>query len=356
MAAYLFNTIAEFKQAVGGGVNVSLSLDSIKPTMLGVYQQHLRQWIGDSQWEALVAGVEADNLTAPQTALTEHLRRPLAMLTMYEYAKIGSVMFGEMGMHRMETEERKGAYKYQENEYRDYMLRNGFEALEVTLDFLEANEGDYPRWQSAAGYSRNVALFINRAADFRDAYSYTIDRYTFESLRAMMEEVETFAILPVVGQQQFDALKEAIADRSITMEQQALIALIRKATAYFTIKLAAIQNMVTIKANAVVNIERLEPQSSQREGTLSGQTLSTYINQNNLLANRHISYIKHFLSENIEDYPLYKSYLDALATAEEAEEEANAPSIEDPRYDGAYNFSGYDQAHATKKPSGIKRL
>lgn len=354
MSAYIFNSIQEFKEAVGGAANLSLDLDSIKPTILATYQQHLRMWIGDAQWDALVA---ASSPTSAQSALITELRRPLAMLTMYEYTKVGNVMMGEMGMHRVETEERKAAFKYQENQYRDYMLRHGWEALEFLLDFLEANVNDYPLWQDTPGYDRNRALFINRAADFRESYSYSVDRYTFESFRGIMEDVEVFAILPVIGQAQYDALKESISDRATTGEEDSLIKLIQRAVAHFTVELAAVQNMVTIQSNAVVQQERLEPQGDTRLGTVSGKVLSAYMNQNNLLANRHISYIKHYLSENIAAYPLYEAYIDALA--EEAESEENdsetAPSLTDARYAGSYNFSGFD-ARPPKKVTGVKRL
>jgi hypothetical protein len=321
--------------------------------MLAAYRNHIRVWLGDAQWNALVAAV--DSPSTAQESLIEYVRTPLAMLTMYEYSKIGSVEFGEMGLHRTETEERKGAYKYQENEYREYMLRNGYEALEQLLDFLEENESDYALWQSSTGYDRNKSLYINTAAAFRDAYSFNIDRYTFESFRALMADVETFAILPVLGAEQHEALKTGIADKNLTNAQSALVNLVQKAVAHFTVELAAIRNWVTIKDNALVQNEILEPQGFTREGTAPGQAVSAMLSQNNVLANRHVSYIKKYLSDNIDSYPLYSAYLTAQAAAEEEDSSSTTPSIDDPRYFGAYNFSDSNR-HSTKKRTSVKRL
>jgi len=352
-AAYIFDTIADFKEHVGGGVNQSLHLGSIKPTMLAAFRNHIRAWLGDAQWNILVTNADAPS--QEEEALIEYVRTPLAMLTMYEYSKIGSVEFGEMGLHRTETEDRKGAYKYQENEYREYMLRNGYEALEQMLSFLEDNEADYPLWQISAGYDRNKSLYINTASDFRDAYSFNIDRYTYESFRALMADVETFAILPVLGSAQHQALKAAIKAKNATSEQNAIINLIQKAVAHFTVELAAIRNWVTIKDNALHQVNREGDQGLLSAAPASDNSVSALLSQNNLLANRHISYLKQYLSDNIDNYPLYSAYLTAQAAAEEEESSTTTPSLDDPRYFGAYNFSDSNR-HSTKKRTSVKRL
>jgi len=352
MSAYLFTTITDLKDHVGGGANVSIQLSSIKPTVLLAYQKHIRQWLGDAQWQDLVDNVATPS--AEQAALIEQVRRPLALLTMFEYTKIGNVQMGEMGMHRLETEDRKTAFKYQENEYRDYMLHNGFEALELMLEFLETNEADYPLWQASTGYARNKALFLNTAADFRDAYSSYISRYTFEVIRPIIQDVETFALLKVLGEGQFNDLKDGILTKSLSAAETTLIQLIQRAVAHFAIELGAVRQWVQLRGNSVVVFEKLEPQGLAREGSASGQQISALLSQDNLMANRHISYIKHYLANNLATFTLYSDYLDELAAAA-AEEEAAAdpaPSFEDARYDGAYNFSTY--THATRK--GIKRL
>lgn len=352
MEAYIFDNIGHIKEHVGGGANLSLDLSSLKPTILATYRNHLQIWIGDALWNDLV-GAATPN--AAQTALIEQLRTPLAMLSLHEYSKIGSVQFGEMGLHRTETEERRTAFKYQETEWRDYMLRNGYEALEALLEFLEANIADYPLWAGTAGQARKRSLYINSAKDFRNAYSMSVDRYTYESFRGLMGDVETFAVLPVLGQAQHDALKTAIADADVSADEADLIALVQKAVAYFTIELAAVQKWVTIKHNMVVNTEVLEPQGYARQGNPSGPAIDAVIAQNNLLANRHVSYIKHWLSTRLEDFPSYATYLEAEAAAADTASLPIEQRYTAEREFGAHNL-GTSSRHDAKRRVGLKRL
>lgn len=163
MATYLFNDISDFKNYVGGGANVSLKMATLDPAILAAAENHIILWLGQQQWDQLVTAV-AGTPSTEETALIPYVARPLAMLTMYEYKKIGGIMVGESGFHRFEDETRKSAFKYQENDYSDWMLNNGYENIERMLKFLETNEADYPLWQADDAYQRNKALFLNYAS------------------------------------------------------------------------------------------------------------------------------------------------------------------------------------------------
>jgi len=148
---------------------------------------------------------------------------------MYEYSQIGAIQFSEGGAFRSESEGLKSPYKYQEEAYRQQMLQHGFESIERMLNYLEDNEVKYPLWQADPAYQRNKAHFVNTATDFRLLYGKQLSRYIFEILRPIMDEVETFAILPILGQAQYDDLKEGISLKALTADETALIQLIRRA-------------------------------------------------------------------------------------------------------------------------------
>lgn len=217
MATYLFTSITQFKEFVGGGVNVSLSLDSIAPTMYMAAQEHLLPWLGETTWADLVDAVENNTATADELALLPYVRRPLALLTMYEYTKIGSVQFSEAGMFRTESEDMgmKSPYKYQENEYKNYMRRNGYEALELLLLFLDDRADTYTAW-AAEVMPGHRSLMINYARDFRAVYGKYVDRFTFEVIRPIIQDIETFAIRSTLGDTQYERLKAGILADDLT--------------------------------------------------------------------------------------------------------------------------------------------
>jgi hypothetical protein len=269
----------------------------------------------------LVVASEASDPTEEQTDALTYLRSVVAKLGLYEYAKIGGVQFTENGMHRMETETYKSAYKYQENQYKDWMLNNGYTALELFLEFLEDNEDDYPLWKNnTTVYNKNKSLFINTAADFRTYYSKSISRYTFEMLRSLIEDIEIFAILPMMGQDQFDDLKDGVLNKDLSEEEDKLIPLIGKVVAHFTIEEAFKRHWIQIDGNKIVQVELLDSQSYEKQGVPTREKLSLAIRHADEYANRHTSILKKFLTDNIDDYPLYKAYIEAKESAEETTE------------------------------------
>ena len=244
------------------------------------------------------------------------------MLAMYEYAKIGGIQFGENGIFRIEAENQKGAYKYQENQYKDAMLTNGYEALEDMLVFLNANRTDYTTWNTSTEAERSRALFINTAADFRMAYSKYVTRHTFEMLRTIIEDVETFAILPLIGDDQYDALKTAVAGATpLTAAARRLLKVIQKAVAAFTVKEAMQKMWLQVDGSKLVQLERLEPQSYEKDSPPGSNVISLQLYQQDVWANRLLSNIIRILNTHADDYPIYTAYLEELAEAEEAEEE-----------------------------------
>lgn len=320
MATYLFNTDEEFKAVIGAGINQSLGLQHLGPTMLIAFEAHLLQWIGNEQWGDLVDAVESQSFTPEQTALLPYLQRPLALLTMYEYTKIGELQVSASGFMRAETENMKGAYKNQINRYQEYMQTNGYAALESALEYMQTNKDNYPLWTADVRYQRNREAFINTAADFQLVYSANISRYVMETLRGVMLDVEEFALLPLLGQPFFEELKAAIAAESTTVAQVTVIKYIKKAVASFTVEEGIRRNLVQNKGIAIVVNEKLEPQGNIREGSPDSNKLQLALRHNDEFGNRWINMLKEFLTTNRESYATYDTWL----TAQEEEAEALA--------------------------------
>jgi len=362
MATYLFNDISEFKAVIGGAANLSLEFDSIGPTMLTAFQNHLLDWLGQEQWDELVDAVENDDATAEELALLPYVRRPLAMLTMYEYIAIGAIQFGEAGIHQLENTDvgMKTAYKYQINDYRQSMLHNGYEAMEIMIIFLNANKADYSTWSASEAFGRSRANFLNYAREFRAGYSKKISRYTFEILRGIIQDVELFALLDFLGQDQYDRLKEGILHNddgdveALTSDEKNLLAILQRAISLFAVEEGIRRNWVTIKGADVVQSETLEPQSYIRETAAGTVPVSTQLVHLQEFANRHLYYARKWLTDRLEAFPLYSAYLAALASAEEAEAEAEAE--ETCQCERCGRWPGYCTCTSNETPRGMVRL
>lgn len=326
MAAYIFTDFDSFKTQVGGAVSQSMVLETLKPAILDAAELHVIPWLGQTMWDYLVANLEAP-LAAPYTTLLPYVQRALARLTLYEYSKEGSVQFNEMGLMRQESDidgAVKGAYKYQATQYREHQREKGYEALEKMLLHLEANAGSYPEWTSDAASQRNREYYINTASVFRDIYSLHISRYVFEVMRPVMREIEEFAVAANISDDFHTELKAAILAKNTTAVQDTAITYIQRAVAHFTVRESIRRELVQHTGDAIVVQEKLEPQAYIREGTPSTTLLGTNLRQLDEFGNRHMANLVRMLDADIDNYPTYKAWKEAIAAAE-----AEADTLDD---------------------------
>lgn len=190
MAAELFTNFADFKSCVGGRVNQSIELGSLETHIWETARRHIVPYLSLSQYEGLLSGTQS----TAQNNLRPYVKRPLALLTLYEYSKVGGIEFGESGMHRIESETRKSAYRYQEKQFQQDCLEKGYEALEEMLRFLDINKGTYTAWADSTEASVHRRPLLNYASDMRMLTHVQCDRYTFEALRPIFSEVEVFGV------------------------------------------------------------------------------------------------------------------------------------------------------------------
>jgi hypothetical protein len=320
----LFANITELKTILGGAINTSVELDSLSPAFHAAIYNHLVEWISEAFWDEFKTAYDADTLSAEQTALLPYLQRPLAKLAMYEYQQIGTVQFTESGLNRIETETHKSAYRYQENAYSNFMLLNGYEDLERLLVYLETNKADFATWTGSDAYTRNRSLFITYASEFRRAYGKQVSRYVFEIMRPVMSDIETFAVLPLLGEDQFADLKAKILAGTTSSEEDELHNRIIRAVANYAMEESLKRELVQHDGNKVVQLESSILQSNTTKRVPDSSHLDVTIRHSHEFANRHLSYVKEYLDNNLDTFTLYSAYLDAQAEAEAAEEAAAA--------------------------------
>ena len=234
MATFIFSNFDDFKNNVGGAVNQSVLLESLTPTIEEVAHTHIIPWLTQGLWDALVSGVETP---ASQTLanLLPYVQKSVAFLTMWEYAKIGGVQFSEAGLLRTESETHKTAYKNQENAYREQMRNHGFNALERMLIFLETNKADYPDWTDNDGLAYHRAVFLHLAKDMQREAAQKITRYTYNVLRPLIADLETFVLEPLLGADFLAELRTDFLADDLTEKQTELIKLLRKPLTHFAI-------------------------------------------------------------------------------------------------------------------------
>lgn len=258
---------------------MSLELSSIAPVIEDAAELHLSQFLSRTFYNQLVSDFTNSTLSPAQTALLPFVRRPCALLTMYEYAKIGGVQMGESGMHRTETESRKAAYRYQEKQYSEYMLEKGYDACEVLLRFLSDNATNYPTWRDSDEGAAHRAAILSYATDFRRLAQLQCDRYSFECLRPMIATVETFAVAKQLPKAFWNDFRAKHIANTLSTAEKTLRGMIQSAIVHRAIEEAQKMHWVTVKAGRVYVQEEFGEQSQVNRTMPTGIASGMYIHQ-----------------------------------------------------------------------------
>lgn len=302
--AELFASLDEFKAHVGGGINQTVDLRSLAPVIADTARRHLTPYLSQDFYDTMVQ--EAASLTpdADAVALLPYIRRPLALLSMYEYAKIAGVEFGESGMFRIETENRKSAYRYQEKDYSMYMREKGYDALEILLKYLDDNISTYSDWGTSDEAEAHLAPLLTYAGDFRRLSNVGCDRYTFETMRPIIVQVQELGVeklLPSAFWQDFHA---GYLINDLSTAESTLLDMMRVAIAHRAIEEATRISMVHVREGRVYVIEEFGAQNNLNKTMPTGGLPGIHMIANQLWGDRHTTRWKQFILDNPDEFPL----------------------------------------------------
>lgn len=270
--AELFTDINELKTHIGGAVNMTVEMDSLAPTIADAAQRHLVPHLSQGVYQALVVAHASGAPSPSNLVLIKYVQRALAKLSIYEYSKIGGVMLGEGGIHRTESETRRAAYRYQETDYRQYMLESGYDSLYAMLGFLSSEAATYTDWANSTeglGYRSRI---LNSPTVFRNLGTATVDGYTYECLRPIIDAVEATTITPMLPKSWWSGFITRYLAGTLTMSERQLLRLFQKSIAPRTVSEAMSQHQVRQEGGRIVVLEQF---GEQRQTNASLPTLST---------------------------------------------------------------------------------
>jgi hypothetical protein len=296
MAAELFSTFADFKNYTGGRVNTSMELDSLNSTIYETARRHIVPYLSQSEYDALVTASQGIPTSAQQTLLP-FVKRALAVLTMYEWSKVGGIEVGDAGMHRIETETRKAAYRYQEKAYQEDAREKGYDNLELMLKYLTDNAATYTAWAATDEAAMHRGMLLNYATTFRLHTDHNIDRYSFEALRPIISSIESFGVEQVVPATFWTGFKSRHIAGTLTTPEKTVRDMMRKAIAHKALEEATVQHWVRIKGGRVVLIEEFGEQNQYNATTPQGSHAA--LSQRNVLwSDRYTNAWKKYMNDN----------------------------------------------------------
>lgn len=296
MAVELFSGFADFKLYTGGRINTSMELDSLGSTICETARRHIVPWLGQTYFDL----VSASSPSAEQVALMPYVKRPLAILTMYEWSKVGGIQVGDAGLHRVETDSRKAAFRYQEKAYQEDAREKGYDALEDMLLYISSKPTQHADWHDSEEGKAHLGLLLNYAKQVRLYTSHVIDRYSYEALRPIIRAVQEFTVQAALPRAFWEELIGAVNANLLSDKGRTLVRLMRTAIAYRAIEEAKTQHLVEVKGGRVAVREEFIEQSQYNLGAPPASLLNTNT-RDGLWSDRYACSWKEWL--NPTDFP-----------------------------------------------------
>lgn len=234
----IVNTTAEIRQYLP--VNISLSIENLKPFIEPVEQKYLVKVIGQEQYDSINDYVKSNVYNEKNAALLKHCLPPVVFLSVLEGFDFLNVEFSDSGFHRNESDTKKGLYGYQERNIKSFLKNSGFNALENLLKFLEEHIDDYPKWADSDECTNAYDSLIRNATEFTKFWvQLKGSAIVFRQLKSAMQRAEDFHIRGLIGDKLIDSIKELIKDREIDLPEKnkykLLLPYIQKPLAYLTV-------------------------------------------------------------------------------------------------------------------------
>lgn len=287
-------------------VNVSVNFKSLKPHIKVAERKYIKKLLGDDQYEELTDYYDEHH--APEERLDD-------LLDLVQFALINlaywwgfpklNTKFSDQGAYRNETEKQKSLYKYQEVDLRNSFKQDGFNGLDAVLEFLEINISIFPAFEGSSGYAFFKSNFICSTAEFDSIYSIGGSRLVFLKLRRFMNIVEDFKILPFIGRDFYEELKEQLLEGELTSPNGKAVEIIKKAVAFHSMSQGYVELGINIKDNGLV-FETSDDPDYKKTTTVNGLELSALIKSSRENGDRYLEQLKDHLHENIDDYPTYE--------------------------------------------------
>jgi hypothetical protein len=205
----LFKTTEEIKNYLP--VNTALDFGVISPYIKTAERDYLTRLIGTGLYNEMLAYSDSTTVTDAQNQLLDYAKIAVINLAILEWAKTGTLQMGNMGLTMQEGPNQKVPYKYKEQEFKDSVKTNGFNALDLLLEFLEDNINTFPTFKQSTNYSIFKGHLLNQTREFDEVYFIGGSRLVFLRLQRFITQAEDFDIKPVIGSELYDRIMGIIA-------------------------------------------------------------------------------------------------------------------------------------------------
>ncbi|NQU51639.1 MAG: hypothetical protein HQ522_03775 [Bacteroidetes bacterium] len=308
----LFKTIAEIKTFLP--IGVGNDFNRLKPHIANAENKYIKSLLGDVMYDELEEFYDALPIAEPtevQEAMqsllekVQHSLIHLAYFVGYDFLNISAT---DAGFQRLETEHKKGLYKYQEDNLKQYFSDAGFNSLDTILVFIENNIQHFSEFKATANWTEIKESFLPTVSIVEKIpFNLFGSRLTFLNLKPHISFVEDTTIKFVLGDTIYQEIKTGMIADQVPAKITAILPYIRKPLIYLASALLMEETGATLGNNGLYFEKRtgnypdnklIQPSTEERILSLAAR--------NRFIGNAYLDALKSFLATNISDWETFE--------------------------------------------------
>lgn len=303
----LLRDITKIKESIP--VNATLDYEKLKPFVSDA-ERIVKETISSVFYDELDAYLENPlPVNAYFDNVIKKLQDSISFLAFHLGFDILNTVFSNQGFHRIETEDgsKKALFQRQEENLKKTFKVQGYNKLDLTLEYLESNKAEFGTWVASDAYTLMKSNIINSAREFSYIYNINNSRLAFLKLRSTQTVAEDFDIIPLIGLDLFAEIKTQILADSLSTENQALIPHLKKAVAYRTIFRGGLSLLAELNDFGFLSQEEkyFNTDNFKKESPATLEIAAKVLDDAGQRGASYLRSIESFLKKNLTDYPLY---------------------------------------------------
>lgn len=306
-------------------VSVNLAFTNIKPHIVAAERDYIRPLIGAETLTALdnyynnEGSGEVDNPEIWDGLLTR-CQRAVINIAFFIGFDLLNIVIDDAGFGRTESENRKGLYKYQEDNLRVMFKLNAFNGFDDILTYLHDNISTFIDYESSDEYASFKTLFFRRTEDFDKVYNIGKSHLTFNRLKQYIRLTEDLELSKVFGATLWAYIKTEIAKAAPAAKVTALVPYIKNVLAYLsTAKLMSDTGADLTENGLYFTAWKAIEKSQTVVSPTDKDRVQRLIDRNEMIGNKYMAEMKLYLASNVTDWPTFEnssSYLHSRNNAD----------------------------------------
>lgn len=296
-------------QAHYSGVNTSMAWAELTPAIRQATEKFVLPFVGTALYDDIAGKFQAGtSLSSSQERTLVYLQDVIAFYTIYHILPEKNSVVASMGV--VQNAPDGGAQPVNQwgwKAKRWSALENGDTFLDRLLNYLDAQVkagvSYYDLFKNSPSYKVKTSDFFRHTDELDEYLNIQGSRRSFISLVRFMSQVEQDVILPLLCQEQYDALKGT----TLSAEQESLLKKVRLAVANLGLAEAGPHHRLVIDGDGFRVVSQTDQFDDRRNQTnnVHESAIIALLERAERKGRAAVEAIRIFLAANEDDYPLW---------------------------------------------------